>query len=107
MEGDLLIAPLLGLDEEATPKDCEVGVKLKPGGCMLSLDELGVRRGDLTVTCFAPDCPAVGVMGGLVLNGVPAAVGVTGGEMTDEVGVVGTLGGEVSTLRLGDFPICD
>lgn len=74
---------------------------------MLSLEELGVLRGDLTVTCLEP-CAEVGeAVGGIrgIVVGEMAPDGVTGGEMTD-VGVVGPLG-DISILRLGDLPTCD
>jgi hypothetical protein len=106
MDGDLFMAPLVGLDG-VTPRVCEgAAVLLNPGGCTFSLELLGVRRGDLTVTCFAPAaCAEVGVVGATIGIAVDAT-GVVGGVMI-EVGVVEPLGGggDTSTLRLGDLPI--
>ena len=66
---------------------------------MLSLELLGVRRGDLTVTCFAAACAAeVGVVGASI--GVDEEVGVVGMAVETLIG-----GGDTSILRLGDFPI--
>lgn len=69
---------------------------------MLSLELLGVRLGDFTVTCFAPVCTDEdeGVEASI---GAGADVGVVGME------VVGAPagGGDTSILRRGDLPICD
>jgi len=95
MDGDLFMAALgfVGLIWDGAV------LLLNPGGWMLSLELLGVLRGDFTVTCFAAACAAdVGVVGARI--GMEEEVGVVG------IAVDGPIGGDRSTLRLGDFPIC-
>lgn len=94
MEGDRFMAALgfVGLTWDGAKL-----LLLNPGGWMLRLELLGVLRGDFNVTCFAAACAAdVGVVG--------ARIGTD-----EEVGVVGMavepIGGDTSTLRLGDLPI--
>lgn len=116
IEGDLFIALALAFGVGVSI-DCaaEASELLDAEGWMLSLDELGVLRGDLTVTCLPAVCEPVGVVGIAVADatGTGAAAGRV--VVVAAVGVVGavTAAGaaevlmEISTLRLGDLPTWD